>query len=79
MRSFDQGLSNDPRGSIEQPENTISKKQHELVWLDISCLIINKMIGTGIFVSPAIVVLLAGSKWAALLMWIFGACYSIAR
>lgn len=55
------------------------KKQRELVWFDVSCLIINKMIGTGIFVSPAIVVLLAGSKWAALLMWIFGACYSFAR
>lgn len=62
-----------------QFESPITKKQRELMWYDVSCLIINKMIGTGIFVSPAIVVLLVGSKWAALLMWIFGACYSFAR
>lgn len=55
------------------------KRQRELEWIDISCLIINKMIGSGIFVSSAMVVLLAGSKLAALLMWIFGACYSFAR
>lgn len=73
---------NDRRGvngvSI-QPESTTPKKQRDLVLFDVSCLIINKMIGTGIFVSPAIVVLLVGSKWAALLIWIFGACYSFAR
>ena len=55
------------------------KKQRELEWIDVSSLIINKMIGSGIFVSSAMVVLLAGSKLAALLMWIFGACYSFAR
>lgn len=57
----------------------LGKKQRELEWIDISCLIIHKMIGGGIFVSSGMVVLLTGSKWAALLMWAFGSCYSFAR
>lgn len=54
-------------------------RQRELDCFDVSCLIINKIIGTGILVSPAIVVLLAGNKWAALLLWMFGSCYSFTR
>ena len=81
MQNLDPGHPNDHRNFSNvggQPERAL-KKQRELVWFDVSCLIINKMIGTGIFVSPAIVVFLVGSKWAALLMWIAGASYSFAR
>jgi hypothetical protein len=42
-------------------------------------LIVNKMIGTGIFITPATIVVLAGSKYAALLLWCFGSFYSIIR
>lgn len=69
MQTSNPGQANNIVGQLQCK---ISKKQRELVWFDVSCLIINKMIGSGIFVSPAIVVPLAGSKWAALLMWIFG-------
>ncbi|MCJ1462464.1 hypothetical protein MMC07_001066 [Pseudocyphellaria aurata] len=75
MQNLGPGLPINAEGPLER--RTL-KKPRELECLDVSCLIINKMIGTGIFVSPAIVVLLAGSKWAALLMWVFGACYSFA-
>ena len=81
MSTLDPGHPSDQRrfnNGGGQPERA-SKRQRELMWFDVSCLIINKMIGTGIFVSPAIVVFLVGSKWAALLMWIAGASYSFAR
>lgn len=66
-------------GNQNESEGGRRKRQRELQWFDISCLIINKVIGSGIFISPALVVLLTGSKWAALLMWIFGSLYSFAR
>lgn len=81
MQNLDPGRPNYHRNFSNvggQPERVL-KKQRELKWFDVSCLIINKMIGTGIFVSPAIVVFLVGSKLAALLMWIAGASYSFAR
>lgn len=56
-----------------------TKRQRELEWFDVSCLIINKMIGTGLFVNSAIVVHLSGSKWLAFVMWILGSFYSFAR
>ncbi|KAL2820553.1 amino acid permease-domain-containing protein [Aspergillus cavernicola] len=43
---------------------------------DVACLIINKMIGGGIFVSPSIVAHLTGNKVAALFLWVFGGLYS---
>lgn len=81
MQNLDLGHPNAHRnlGNVGGQPERVLKKQRELLWFDVSCLIINKMIGTGIFVSPAIVVFLVGSKWAALLMWIAGASYSFAR
>lgn len=48
------------------------------VW-DVASLIINKMIGTGIFVNPPPVALLAGSKGLALSLWIIGFVYTLLR
>jgi hypothetical protein len=47
--------------------------------LDVACLIINKMIGGGIFVSPRIVAHLTGNKLIALSLWVFGGVYSFCR
>ncbi|KAL4883539.1 amino acid permease-domain-containing protein [Aspergillus karnatakaensis] len=52
------------------------KQQLPLNTLDVACLIINKMIGGGIFVSPSIVAHLTGNKMAALGLWLFGGVYS---
>ncbi|KAL4812941.1 amino acid permease-domain-containing protein [Aspergillus spinulosporus] len=52
-------------------------EQQALSTLDVACLIINKMIGGGIFMSPRIVAHLTGNKLVALSLWIFGGLYSI--
>ncbi|PLN84779.1 amino acid transporter [Aspergillus taichungensis] len=52
------------------------KQQRELNTIDVACLIINKMIGGGVFVSSSHVVSLTGNKLVALCLWIFGGIYS---
>ncbi|KAI9893693.1 MAG: hypothetical protein M1814_005909 [Vezdaea aestivalis] len=56
----------------------VPKRQRPLEWYDIAALIINKQIGTGIFVLPAIVLSLVGNKPAALMLWVLGSFYSYA-
>ncbi|OWP00042.1 hypothetical protein B2J93_8613 [Marssonina coronariae] len=69
-----------PRGpNIKYPDAQDEEVPEATGYLDtwdIACLIINKMIGTGIFTTPASVVVLVGSKYGALLLWLFGAVYS---
>jgi hypothetical protein len=54
-------------------------KQRPLKSIDIACLVINKMIGTGIFVTPPLVLSLVGTKWVAWLVWILGSIHSFCR
>ncbi|OCK93116.1 uncharacterized protein K441DRAFT_723812 [Cenococcum geophilum 1.58] len=42
---------------------------------DVTCLIINKMIGCGIFIFPPLVARLVGNKMVAMMIWIFGSLY----
>lgn len=46
---------------------------------DVAAFIINKMIGTGIFVSPATVLILTRSKSEAIGLWIAGFLYVLVR
>ena len=55
------------------------KHQRGLNTIDVACLIINKMIGGGIFVSSSHVVFLTGNKLVALGLWIVGGIYSFCR
>lgn len=55
------------------------KNQKPLDALDVACLIINKMIGGGVFVSPSNIAFLTGNKLVALSLWIFGGMYSFCR
>jgi hypothetical protein len=55
------------------------KEQTPLNEISVACLIINKMIGTGIYTTPGIVLLLCGNKVLALFLWIFGGVYSYLR
>ncbi|KAL4782538.1 amino acid permease-domain-containing protein [Aspergillus varians] len=54
----------------------LSENHKGLRTLDVACLIINKVIGGGIFVSPGIVAQLTGNKLIALALWVFGGLYS---
>lgn len=46
---------------------------------DVAALIINKMIGTGIFTGPYAVLLNTQNKTVAMVMWAFGFLYTILR
>jgi hypothetical protein len=54
-------------------------EQTPLTEISVACLIINKMIGTGIYTTPGIVLLLCGNKILALFLWLFGGLYSYLR
>ena len=41
-------------------------------YLAQSALILNKMFGTGIFVTPAVVLAITNSKGTSLVLWLFG-------
>ncbi|KAK4928158.1 hypothetical protein LTR49_005096 [Elasticomyces elasticus] len=47
---------------------------HRLGWVSVVCIIINRMIGTGIYRTPATVINGTQSVGVTLLFWCFGAC-----
>lgn len=50
-----------------------------LKWWSVASLIINKMIGTGIFTTPPLILALTGKKSEALGLWVAGFFYTIVR
>lgn len=62
---------------VEQPRE--GWKVPELTWIDVFSLIVNKMIGTGIFTAPASIFLLTGQKSLTLGLWGIGLFYSMVR
>lgn len=66
--------------SLDEPRVAfIEEPARPLQWTDVASLIINKMVGTGIFTSPPVVFGLAGSKPEALALWIAGLVYTLVR
>jgi hypothetical protein len=55
------------------------RPQKPLDTIDVACLIINKMIGAGIFVSSPMVTYIVGNKLGALVLWIIGGIVSFIR
>ncbi|KAF4811219.1 High-affinity methionine permease [Colletotrichum tropicale] len=53
------------------------KEGFRLGYLDVCCLVINRMIGTGIFMSPKRVMKGTGSVGATLLFWLAGVVYCL--
>lgn len=53
--------------------------RRRLGFIQVSALMINQMIGTGIFSTPATVLLLTGSKPISLALWAVGGIYSFLR
>jgi hypothetical protein len=45
--------------------------------LDVACLIINKMVGTGIFTAPISTLLVVNSKSLVLIFWFLGFVYTL--
>lgn len=65
--------------SPRHPAATVDEPPRPLRWWDVSSLIINKMIGTGIYTSPPAVLILTGNKREALGLWITGFVYTVVR
>jgi hypothetical protein len=47
--------------------------------LDVAALIMNKMIGAGIFTTPGTVLFLTQSKRLSIVLWVLGGVYSLIR
>lgn len=56
-------------------ESTDVPRRH-LGFIQVSALMINQMVGSGIFTTPATVLLLTGSKPVSLVLWAVGGVYS---
>jgi hypothetical protein len=80
--STSNGTSNQPDASPVQ--SVLSVEPVDLparpleVW-DVASLIINKMIGTGIFTAPPTVLLMTGRPGLAFGLWLLGFAYTIVR
>ncbi|KAH6682110.1 amino acid permease-domain-containing protein [Plectosphaerella plurivora] len=53
-------------------------ERYRLGFVDVACLIINRMIGTGIFNSPRTVIVGTRSAGGAMILWFFGTMYALA-
>jgi hypothetical protein len=62
-----------------QPQPTAPSLLGPLNTFDVFSLIVNKMVGTGIFTAPAQVLLATQSKQLALALWALGFIYTIMR
>lgn len=54
-------------------------ERRDLNMFDVAALIINKMIGTGIFTTPGLVLSLTGNKKVSIVMWLCGGIWSFLR
>jgi hypothetical protein len=61
----------------EYTENRDLKRK--LGALDVAALIMNKMIGAGIFTTPGTVLSLTQSKRLSIVLWVLGGVYSLIR
>jgi amino acid transporter len=67
-------------GAFSRPPTDFTEDRHlgrTLGTLDVSALILNKMVGTGIFTVPGLVLELTGSKGVSVGFWVLGGVYSI--
>lgn len=66
----------DPKPTLDLPytEDLSIQKRKLTVW-DVAALILNKIIGTGIFTVPGLVLGLTNSKVVSVVYWILGGFY----
>ena len=68
--------------SVHAPENPSEHEPPEagkLRAIDVFGFIVNKMIGTGIYTNPALVLIFTGSRKAAISFWIVGLTHTFVR
>ncbi|KAI5458244.1 amino acid permease-domain-containing protein [Mariannaea sp. PMI_226] len=73
--------SGDDISEVENPNEIITyppKERFRLGIFDVMCLVINRMIGTGIFISPQRIMQGTHSTGASLLLWFAGSIYCLA-
>ena len=70
-----------PRHSDDgpQPQRSAPREATYLGPFDVFSLIVNKMIGTGIYTAPTTVLLLTNSKQISLGLWAVGFVYTVMR
>jgi amino acid transporter len=77
---LEEGRGSPDNESLQRPPTNFTEDRHlgrTLGTLDVSALILNKMVGTGIFTVPGIVLTLTGSKRISLGFWVLGGVYSM--
>ena len=70
------------RNRVPLPENTAEHEPPEagkLRSIDVFGFIVNKMIGTGIYTNPAMVLVLTGNRTTAISFWVIGLIYTVVR
>jgi hypothetical protein len=68
-----------PNGNTSVHVPFLQRPARPLNSRDVGAFIVNKMIGTGIFITPPIVLLLTRSKGEALGLWVLGFVYTLIR
>jgi hypothetical protein len=76
----DEGGDDEDEASLDSgwTEATLVPRRN-LGFIQCSALMINQMIGTGVFTTPGYVLLLTKSKPIALVLWLVGGIYSLLR
>jgi hypothetical protein len=70
---------NPDAGPVIEPVERMHDPTLPLNSRDVCAFIVNKMIGTGIFIQPPAVLLLTQSKVEALFLWVLGFFYTLVR
>jgi amino acid permease len=81
------GTLGDSARSLDDEEDDVASirtqrtrlDRRDLNMFDVAALIINKMIGTGIFTTPGLVLSLTGNKKVSIIMWLCGSIWSFLR
>jgi hypothetical protein len=79
MADIDSVISSGPADDQPAPTRNAPSEATLLGSYDVFALIVNKMIGTGIYTAPSTVLLYTGSKRLSLGLWGVGFFYTIMR
>jgi amino acid transporter len=77
---LEEGRGSPDNESLQRPPTNFTEDRRlgrTLGTLDVSALILNKMVGTGIFTLPGLVLALTRSKRTSLGLWVVGGVYSM--
>ena len=62
---------------LGMPDVSKGARNGPIMFNGIFALIVNKMVGVGVFVTPPIILMLTGSAWVSFWLWVAGAVYSM--